>query len=226
MLLGESEVPGEDSAKLKHAHALLRLAEVTRLQAALERAVGEYAVLRGARRAAGAAGKDSRSLQRKRKARSKKVRNILAELGVWRQVPDLPQVAGDHVVMCLPQAGWEDDAMQRLYEGVFPWREGEGGVALAVLAEKYRDAKAEVGGAWGRRGFPCMRVCFAASPFAPPSVPVLAAGPHRRGDHPATVGARADKALYGSHAGEVGKRSRCQACCGRNQPGKCRACRH
>lgn len=142
--LGESVVPGEDSTQLKRAHALLRLTEVTRLQAALERAVGEYAVLRGERRAAGAAGKDSKSLQRKRKARSKKVRGILAELGVWRQVPGLPSVDGDEVVMCLPLAGWEDDAVQGLYEGRFPWREGDGGVALAVLAEKYRDAKAEL----------------------------------------------------------------------------------
>lgn len=169
--LGESVVPSEDSAQFKRAHALLRLTEVTRLQAALERAVGEYAVLRGERRAAGAAGKDSRSLQRKRKARSKRVRSILAELGVWRQVPGLPSVDGDEVVMCLPLAGWEDDAMQGLYEGQFPWREGDGGVALAVLAEKYRDAKAEVSGVWGCRGCPCIAACFAASLCANPLCP-------------------------------------------------------
>ena len=146
--LNEPGPPSDSSEKFRSAYALLRLVEVKKLQALLERAVADYAALRDERRAAGPASKVSRSLQRRRKARAKKARAILAELGVWRQMPDLPRVDGDEVVMCLPLGEWSEAALQQLYEGAFPWRLGEGGLAqltLAVLAEKYRDAAAEVG---------------------------------------------------------------------------------
>lgn len=139
--------PDDDSAEYRRGHALLRLSEVKKLQACAERIVGEMEAIRNERRAAGAAGGMSRSQRSRRTRRRNRLRAMLSDLLLWRQV-ELPRVEGDEVVMCLPADGWTDEAVEQLVKGDFCWRVGAGGalgeLTLKVLAEKYRDAAAEV----------------------------------------------------------------------------------
>lgn len=134
--------------KFKQAHAWLRLAEVKKLQACVERNVGELQALQEQRKGAGSSSKTSRSLLKRSESRRKRIRSLLADLHAWTQVQGLPEVEGDGIITAMP-AAWDDASMGNLLKGEFPWRGGGAAtpqqLALMVQAEKYRDATAEVG---------------------------------------------------------------------------------
>lgn len=148
-----------DTPEFKEAHAWLRVAEVKKLQACVERSVGELQELQEQRKGAGSSSKTTRSLLNRSESRRKRIRSLLADLHAWRQVQGLPSVEGDGIISAMP-AEWDDDSMANLLRGAFPWRGGGAAtpqeLALMVQAEKYRDATAEVGsmgeGGWRKGG--------------------------------------------------------------------------
>lgn len=155
--------PDPQGASYRRALALLRLAEVQKLQSAIERTVGELEAIKNERGAAGAAGGVSRSQRSRRTRRRNRLRAMLSDLLLWRGAAGLPHVEGDEVVACMPSE-WTDEEVEKVVRGEFCWRVGAGGtlgeVTLKVLGEKYRDAAAEVrcGGCRAQRGVHGWRV--------------------------------------------------------------------
>lgn len=125
----------------KTALGLLRDQEVKALEKQIEVQAAGLAALRLERQQAGAASSATRSITKRAAGRRKRIRQLLAVMKTWQQSVDMPP---SPVMQCLP-AQWKEEVVG-LMKGSFPWRAGYGEkeLLLGMLAERYRDACAEV----------------------------------------------------------------------------------
>ena len=134
------------SQRYQQAMARLRDQELVRLEGLIEKEVSGLVALRLERSSWGAASRNTRSLNKRCQRRRKRIRELVNLLQSWCAA-ELPPL-GSGVVSSLP-ASWSEEQIQQLFQGHYPWRaEGitGGGAAAALphLAERYRDALAEV----------------------------------------------------------------------------------
>lgn len=131
--------PVDDSTdEYKAALSSLRDAEVVQAQQQIEAEVSALAALRLDRTRSGSASKVTRSLIKRAERRRNRVRGLVATISRWQQAEN---ISSSVIVERLP--AWSEGDIKQLFTGVYPWRATGGGV-LAVLAEQYRDACAEV----------------------------------------------------------------------------------
>jgi multidrug efflux pump subunit AcrA (membrane-fusion protein) len=117
---------------------LLRDQEVQRLQQQVEAEVSALAGLKLDRQQLGSASKLTRLLTQRAARKSNRVRELVTTMRSWQQAANIPRSS---VVDQLPT--WSENDIKQLFKGEFPWRTTGGGV-LTALAERYRDACAEV----------------------------------------------------------------------------------
>lgn len=133
--------PAENSPQYQAALRCLAEEEVMHVQGLIEKEVSGIAALRTERVAAGAACKQSRSVDKRLQRRRRRVRQHLAVLAAWRKEP----AAHDSEIMQMLPQTWAEDAVLEVFKGVFPWRlNNSTHPALAHLAVQYRDALTEV----------------------------------------------------------------------------------
>ena len=124
--------------KYKAALSSLRDAEVVQAQQQIEAEVSALAALRLDRKRSGSASKVTQSLIKRAERRRNRVRGLVGTISRWQQAEN---ISSSVIVEQLP--AWSEGDIKQLFTGVYPWRATGGGV-LAVLAEQYRDACAEV----------------------------------------------------------------------------------
>lgn len=140
--LGITEPLQPSSAEYKQGLAALRDEQLRSLQAEVEKHVSALAVLIYERQQQGAASSITRSQRKQAQSRRKRVRQLVMMMHSW-QVVEAPS---SEVVEQLP-AAWTDSEVTKLFKGEYPWRLGtfnSSGAVAAVLAERFRDACAEV----------------------------------------------------------------------------------
>lgn len=122
--------------------AALRDEQLQSLQAEIEKLVSALSVLTYARQQQGAASSITRSQKKQAQSRRTRVRQLVGVMHSW-QTEDAPSSSA---VEQLP-AAWTEAEVTKLFKGEYPWRCGSGGSGAAVaamLAERFRDACAEV----------------------------------------------------------------------------------
>jgi hypothetical protein len=132
----------QSSAEYKQGLAALRDEQLRSLQAEVEKHVSALAVLVYERQQQGAASSITRSQRKQAQSRRKRVRQLVMMMHSW-QVVEAPSSG---VVEQLP-AAWTDSEVTKLFKGEYPWRLGtsnSSGAVAAVLAERFRDACADV----------------------------------------------------------------------------------
>ena len=130
------------SSEYKRGLAALRDEQLSSLQAEIEKHVSALSVLTHERQQQGAASSITRSQRKQAQSRRKRVRQLVGMMHSWRVVDAPSSVA----VQQLP-AAWTDSKVTELFQGKYPWRHGaadDSGAVAAVLAERFRDACAEV----------------------------------------------------------------------------------
>lgn len=135
--------------------AALRDEELQSLQSEVERHISALAVIKHERQQQGAASSITRSQRKSMQTRRKRVRQLVAVMHSWQVL----QAPSSSVVQQLPPQ-WTEAEVAKLFKGEYPWRQaaaaGANGPVAAVLAERFRDACAEVRSGVGLRMLLCV----------------------------------------------------------------------
>lgn len=132
----------ESSAEYQQGLKALRDQQIRLLQQQIERDAAALGEITQGRRQLGAACAQTRSQDRRARARRKRIRQLVDTMFTWQQ----KQLPPSHVTQNLP-AQWDEQAIKQLFGGRFPWHDTSGGAGQLpiLLVERFRDACAEVG---------------------------------------------------------------------------------
>lgn len=129
----------QDSSQYQQGLAALRDEQLRKAQADIERDVALLGNILQERQQSGSASSLTRSQQNRAKRKRKRIRQLVDSMAAWQQL-DLPDSS---TVQQLPTS-WTEQVVKNLFKGVFPWKRLPDSDVPAVMAERFREACAEV----------------------------------------------------------------------------------